>query len=82
MRLRDVDAPDGCWLVLFRLEPRDEFLDVVYAETIQRLTIDPRGHVARLALEPFIGQEVQRRVVQQPIEIAIDPVWVATILAL
>ncbi len=54
----DVDPPDGGRPVLLLGEQLDGLVDFFHTEAVQCLTICSRRHIARLALEPFIGQDV------------------------
>ena len=57
----------GVGLVLFRSQQVDQFLNVFHAVAIQRLAICTWRHIARLALQSFVGHDVECWIVQESV---------------
>ena len=67
-------------LVLFHSQQLNLFLNNLHTVSIQRFAVRAACHVARFALYPLVGQDVERWVVQQAVQIAVYPRWIVTIL--
>jgi hypothetical protein len=76
----DVRPPDWSGSVLLLPQQVNVFLYVIKAVSIQCFSFSPRRHVTGLTFQSFVGHDVQRRIVEQPVQTPVLPVGIFPIL--